>query len=102
MNIEEIKALAAAGATEVTVYPDGRIVAKFDKPAAPAPTFVPYPYPVYPPLYPPLYPQSWVFPFTWLGSTDNKTGLADPNVSITLSNVPGVFDPSACEWVDPT
>ena len=33
MSIDDIKALAALGATEVTIHPDGRIVAKFEKPA---------------------------------------------------------------------
>ena len=65
MSVDDIKQLAAAGATEITVKPDGTIIARFDKPAPVQ--VVPMPYPAYP-VQPP-----WGQPYTitWR-SADNQ------------------------------
>ncbi len=66
MSIEDIKALAALGATEVTIKPDGTVVAKFDKPATTQ--FVPLPYPYSAPA---ASPWPWRQTVVW-GSADNQ------------------------------
>lgn len=75
MSIDDIKKLAELGATEVTIKPDGTVIAKFDR--APAPTFIP------PPIVYPLYPYPWwqQQPFITWGSADND--VPPPSFTVT-------------------
>jgi hypothetical protein len=90
MSIDDIKALAALGATEVTIHPDGRIVAKFEKPAAPPQVvYVPTPY-----VVPTVNPPQWWAPYsppyvTWcFDSADNNV---PEDATQTLSTWNGIW-----------
>jgi hypothetical protein len=105
MSIDDIKALAALGATEVTIHPDGRIVAKFEKPAAPPVQYVPWPFPAVSP-YLQFYGPWWSIepcPLVTWGSADNQVpGIVQPDGSVTTANVSGVYEFAADTWVDPS